>query len=75
LSRRSVKVPQDMALISRDDDPVLQHVVPTVARYATDPALFARKLCRIVLEVSRSGVIRPRDHRLIPRFLPGETLG
>ena len=75
LSRRGLKVPQDMALISRDDDPVLQHVVPTVARYTTDSALFARKLCRLVLEVVRSGVIRPRRQQLMPHFLPGETLG
>jgi len=75
LARRGVRVPQDIALISRDDDLVLQHVVPTVARYSVEPSLFARKLGRLVMEVVRSGVIHPRDHRLLPRFLPGETLG
>ena len=44
LLRRGVRLPQDVSLISRDDDPLLENLVPAVTRYHTDPILFARKV-------------------------------
>lgn len=71
---RGLRVPMDIALVSRDDEPFLKHVVPPVARYAVNPALFARKVSRAVLELAQSGVVQPHNYRLIPRFISGGTL-
>jgi DNA-binding LacI/PurR family transcriptional regulator len=75
LLRRGVQLPRDMALISRDDDSFLEHVVPSVARYASDPSAFARKLSKVVLALVQGGVLSAADHRLMPRFVGGDTLG
>lgn len=75
LMRQGLRFPQDVALISRDDDPFLEHVVPRVARYSVDTTLFARQLSRLVLQMACAGPVPCRDHRLMPRFVPGEKLG
>ena len=74
LGRRGVRIPAEVSLISRDDDPLLSHLVPEVARYTRNSALFARKLSRLVLDLADSGAGRPRAVRLMPDFTPGETL-
>jgi LacI family transcriptional regulator len=74
LARRGVRVPQDMPLVSRDDDAYLDFVVPRVARYSADPAEFARRLSRAVRARLLSEGDGSRGVRLLPRFIPGETL-
>ena len=75
LLRRGVRIPQQVALVSRDNDPFLESLVPTVARYERNPTLFARKVLRLVLDLVREGV-RPRhNYRLMPILVAGETLG
>jgi DNA-binding LacI/PurR family transcriptional regulator len=75
LLRRGVLLAQELSLISRDDDPMLQHLVPVVSRYHVDPAAFARKVSRLVLDLVRTGAHRPHDSRIMPSFVRGETLG
>lgn len=74
LVRRGVHFPKEAALIARDHDSFLEFVVPSVARYQADPLLFAHKLSRIVFEIASGGDARPRDFRIIPQLIPGETL-
>jgi DNA-binding LacI/PurR family transcriptional regulator len=74
LLRRAKRIPADISVISRDADPALDNLVPTVARYQNDPAKFGRKAARIVHDIIRNG---PRQHlseRLMPAFIPGQTL-
>ena len=75
LLRKGIRLPQDAAFISRDDDSFLQYVVPSIARYSTDPTLFARKVSRTVLRLVQGGTVPPQDIRVMPRFVPGETFG
>jgi DNA-binding LacI/PurR family transcriptional regulator len=75
LLRRGLRVPQDVSLISRDDEPILEHLVPRVARYHIDPALFARKISRIVVDMVGNGRRRQHDVRLMPALVRGETIG
>lgn len=75
LLRRGVRVPKDVSLISRDDDPLLEHLVPVVTRYHTDPVVFARKISRLVLDVVRAGAQSRGESRLMPTLVRGETLG
>ena len=74
LVRRGVRFPKEAALIARDHDSFLEFVVPSVARYQADPLLFAHKISRIVFEIASGGDARPRDFRIIPQLIPGETL-
>lgn len=75
LLRRGVLPPRDISLISRDDDPLLETLVPVVSRYHIGPAVFARRISRAVTDLVRSGVQRPRASQLMPVLIPGETLG
>ncbi|MSU27664.1 MAG: GntR family transcriptional regulator, partial [Pedosphaera sp.] len=74
LGQRGVRVPAEVSLISRDDDPFLSHLVPEVARYTRSAELFARKLSRLVLALADGGAERTRAVRLMPDFTPGGTL-
>jgi LacI family transcriptional regulator len=73
LLRSGVRLPQDLSLISRDDDPLLEHLVPAVTRYHADPVLFARRVSRVVVDLVRNGARRRHDFRLMPALLRGET--
>ncbi len=75
LQRRGVRLPQDVSLISRDDDAFLDAVVPSVARYACDPAAFARRVSRIVLQLARTGAAPARQTLMMPAYVKGETAG
>lgn len=75
LLRRKVAIPDTLALISRDNDSLLESMVPTIARYTYSPTAFARKVSRLVLQMAR-GATLPRDNTLvIPSFVAGQTLG
>lgn len=75
LLRSGLRFPREVALISRDDDPFLEHVVPRVTRYSVDATRFARQISRLVLQMACAGPVPCRDHRLMPRLVSGETLG
>jgi LacI family transcriptional regulator len=74
LLRRGVRIPKDVAVISRDDDSFLEDLVPSVARYSRNPKVFAAKVSSVVLQMV-SGAKRSPDHKIMPRFINGETLG
>ncbi len=74
LLRRGMRLPQDISLISQDDDPLFECLVPAVTRYHTDPLVFARKISRRVIDLARTGVQRGRAPRLMPVLVRGETL-
>lgn len=74
LLRLGRRLPQDTAVVSRDDDAYLDHVVPKVSRYAADPAKFARRLARLVLELAQTGRTSTTPVRLMPDFRRGETV-
>lgn len=75
LLRRGVKIPKDVAIISRDHDVVIESIVPVVARYHVAPSAFVRKLSRVVVDLVRSGPQRPHESKLVPELIIGETLG
>jgi DNA-binding LacI/PurR family transcriptional regulator len=75
LQRQGIRVPEDVALVSQDDDVFMQHAIPSIARYAVSPRLVARKVSRVLLQLTRYGLNETRDYRLMPRFVPGESMG
>ncbi len=74
LLRRGVRIPDDISVVSRDDDPALDSLVPCVSRYQTDPAGFARKVAQLTIDTLHDESRRTASKRFIPRFLPGRTL-
>jgi LacI family transcriptional regulator len=75
LLRRKLDLPREVALISRDDDSLLESMVPTVARYAYSPTAFARKVSRLVLQMARGAALSRDNILVMPSFVVGQTLG
>lgn len=74
LNQRGLRVPQDVSVLSRDDELFLSYVLPTPARYVTDPHMLANSLLRPVLDQLEGGVISHRAVRIIPDFVRGDSL-
>lgn len=75
LLRQGLRVPQEAALISSDEDVFMQYAIPSIAHYSASPTLLARKVSRVTLQLVRGGASELRDYRVMPHFVPGETLG
>lgn len=75
LLRGSLRLPQDVALISRDHEPFLAMMVPSVARYVIRPEIMAHRICSAVLDTVRGGLVSSADYHIMPVFTEGETLG
>jgi DNA-binding LacI/PurR family transcriptional regulator len=73
LQRLGKRLPRDVGVISRDDEGFLQHAVPRITRYATPPAIFARKVSQAVRRLAEGGSLSNRTLRLMPEWVPGET--
>lgn len=69
-----VRVPQNVALISRDDDSFLEDVVPSVARYSHSHQALASKISRVVMGIVQ-GDAQIKDYTIMPTFIKGQTLG
>ena len=74
LQRGGKRIPQDLAIVSRDDETFLQHTVPAVTRYAANPAQFARSVSKAARQLAETGVLPPKAIRLMPQFVRGETV-
>jgi DNA-binding LacI/PurR family transcriptional regulator len=75
LLHRGFKVPGQVAIIARDYDSFLDYTVPLLTHYHVDPVMFARKVSRHVLTVAVGGETGYHIKRVMPGFVPGETLG
>jgi LacI family transcriptional regulator len=69
------RVPRDVSLISRTDDPFLNYLSPTAARYATRPREMAAGLLSLVEPFLAGTAPTPRTVHIPPRFIAGESLG
>ncbi|MFA6543296.1 MAG: GntR family transcriptional regulator [Limisphaerales bacterium] len=74
LMRRGHRIPQDVAVISRDDDPFLQSTSPALTRYSNNPAQFTRRVSMAARQLVETGILPVQAIRLMPTFLPGETV-
>ena len=75
LAESGVRIPRDLSMISRDDDPFLSFVVPVPARYVVSPHLLAKNLLRPVLDLLEGSAVRQRAGLIMPEFLKGESVG
>jgi DNA-binding LacI/PurR family transcriptional regulator len=74
LMRRGLRLPEDVALISRDHEPFLEAVVPSVARYVVSPESMAHRISAAVLEMVQTGLVSAANYQIMPQFTPGDTL-
>lgn len=74
LMRRGKRIPKDIAVVSRDDDPALAAVRPSVARYGVEPAKFASKVTSMVRQLAETGTVSISSVRMMPCYLSGETV-
>lgn len=65
------KIPEDASLISRDYEPFLSFVQPTLAHYRAQEETETRQLSRLILADLDGAPARRR----FPRFVPGASLG
>jgi LacI family transcriptional regulator len=74
LAQMGWKVPQDVSILSRDEDPFLPFVLPDPARYSASPHVMAKNLLRPVMELLEGGVIIHGSILIMPAFQRGESL-
>lgn len=74
LARMRKVVPEDVSLISRLDDPFMQHFEPEPARYRVDPVLFARALATMVSHLAEGEALQPRVREIVPEFITGRSV-
>lgn len=74
LMQRGKRIPQDMAVVSRDDEIFLSHTVPPVTRYTSSPSQFARRVSQAARHLAETGALPPKAIRLMPRLVKGETV-
>lgn len=74
LQHRSIRLPADATVVSRDDDAFLQSILPPIPRYVPNPSQFARHISRAALELARNGVFSTRPVRLLAKFVEGAGL-
>jgi LacI family transcriptional regulator len=74
LAQLGYRVPRDISVLSRDDDPFLSYFLPAPTRYVTNPRTLAKTLLRPVLELLEGGVVTHRTIRIMPDFIRGESL-
>lgn len=75
LARLGWRVPEQVSVISRDEDPLLSFLVPEVARYVVSPQARARSLLQPVLELLEGGTVSKRAAWLMPQFVRGASVG
>jgi DNA-binding LacI/PurR family transcriptional regulator len=75
LASQRLRVPQDVSLVCRDGDPILNAVFPTPARYVVSPHSFAKRLIRPVTDLVRGLPISRRSIYFLPEFKAGGSIG
>lgn len=69
-----LRVPQDVAIISRMNDNHLHFTLPTIAHYHMDGARYGRKAAQILLDLLEHGHGKRIHVKITPRFIPGDSL-
>src|SRR5262249_3743282 len=74
LAQLGVRVPEQISMISRDDDPYLSFYVPAPARYVFSPHQMAKSLLRPVLDLLEGNAVTQRASLIMPEFFSGESV-
>jgi len=75
LHSQGVRVPGDASVICSTDNPFLDFLIPSVAQYHIDCVKSGHIAGAMVVDVIRHGSGRSRHVKIVPEFVPGQTLG
>ncbi|WP_395749552.1 substrate-binding domain-containing protein [Prosthecobacter sp.] len=75
LLRRGKRIPEDVSVVSRDNDPILETIVPPVARYDIQADKLAGAICASFRQIVDTGTASPKTLRLTPTYAPWESVG
>jgi LacI family transcriptional regulator len=74
LHSRGLRIPQDISLISRDEDQALDFITPAPARYHRSPAKLAKAVFRLIPACLAGRKILRKTIRIFPEFRPHASL-
>ena len=72
---RGLRIPADVSLISRDDDPFLQFLEPLPSRYFIKPHAFAKNIHAVIQNLVLGGSHNQPQRSILPQFLPCGSIG
>lgn len=75
LAQHGLRVPHDVSVVSRDDEPFFSFLVPTPARYTVSPRAFAKKIIKPLLQLIDREAVVPHSTRILPTYTKGGSLG
>lgn len=75
LMQLGFKVPDDVSLLCRDDEPYLASLLPEPARYSKNPHLYAKLLLNHVLKLVEGEPVANPGTYMMPEFVTGASLG
>lgn len=74
LAQHGLRVPQDVSLVSRDDDAFLAYLTPQPARYSCNAKTYAKRLLHPIQAILRGEPLAHPVHRIEPTFVAGASL-
>lgn len=74
LARMGKRIPEDVSIICRDDDPLFEFIVPSLAHYCRDSNRQARRAVQLAVGIDQGLSLPPTSLHLMPQFVPGESL-
>ncbi len=72
--RRRMRIPEDISLVSRDDDSFLGYLTPEPTRYRCSPKAYAKRLLAPINEILHSGQTESCVRRIEPKYVAGGSL-
>jgi LacI family transcriptional regulator len=74
LARLKLRVPEDISLISREDDPFLAALLPAPARYVAIPRHYSRRIHRLLLAIRAGHAMPDGGQPIVPEFIRGKSI-
>lgn len=74
LQKKGCRIPKEVAVIARTDDPMLDFATPRISCYRADAEIFGRQLADALLAVVAGGFGWQHTSRQLPVFMRGETV-
>jgi len=74
LAQKGVRVPQDISLLCRDDDPFLRALVPIPGRYHSSPVSFGKKLLNPLLQAILKDEVPSQQALMMPSYQKGASV-
>jgi LacI family transcriptional regulator len=74
LLRRGLRVPEDVSVISRDEDHSFRLMSPAITHYEFEAGAYGSRLTRLMLKLVREGHLAPKRCLIEQKFVPGATV-